>query len=539
MPWDHHRRHANRRRGAHQRTEVVGILDLIEHQHGTGAGCHDSVKILIMVGLGQCRHPLVGLAAGQASQGGLVRVADRNASLLRGLRELRAPGGVAAEELERANRGRLDGEATGNGIDAVQPVQPLAAPVDRARVYNLPPVHYDSSTVKILDRYILRELIVPFVTGLGVFTSILLIVRILKLVELVVNRGVPIGQILLLFSYILPAFLEVTVPMALLLAILVAFGRLSSDSELIALRAAGISLYRLLVPVAGFASIVAILTLGLSLYARPWGNSLLRTGLYNIIRTRAVAGIKPKIFNDEFSGLVIYVDHIEPATDELAGILISDTREPSIHNTVYAESGRLVSNENHHTLTLRMENGGIYSAGAERHDYQDTRFATYDITLDLDTALTQLRNRSKDADEMTLPELREAIAAKAAQNDEAFVERVEVQRKFSIPFACLVFAALGVPLGIQPSRSVHSRGFSMSLVLIFVYYLLLTFGQNLGERGALAPVIAVWLPNAVLSVVATVLLARAAREAGRRPPLWDRLAALLRQRTAWRGASVS
>lgn len=215
--------------------------------------------------------------------------------------------------------------------------------------------------------------------GLAVFTSILLIVRILKLVELVVNRGVPVGQILLLFSYILPAFLEVTVPMALLLAILVAFGRLSSDSELVALRAAGVSLYRLLAPVAGFAVIIAILTLGLSLYARPWGNSLLRTGLYDIIRTRAVAGIKPRIFNDEFSGLVIYVDRIEPATDDLEGILISDTREPSLHNTVYAETGRLVPNENHHTLTLRMEHGGIYSAGSQGHDYQDTRFTTYDL----------------------------------------------------------------------------------------------------------------------------------------------------------------
>ncbi len=394
--------------------------------------------------------------------------------------------------------------------------------------------------MKILDRYILRELLIPFAMGLGVFTSILLIVRILKLVELVVNRGVPIGKVLLLFSYILPAFLEVTVPMALLLAILVAFGRLSSDSEIIALRAAGVSLYRLLVPVGAFAAAVAVLTLGLSLYARPWGNSRLRSGLYDIVRTRAAAGIKPRVFNDEFRGLVIYVDRIEPATDDLEGILISDTRDPSLHNTVYAETGRLVSNENHHVLTLRMENGGIYSAGNVRQEYQQTRFATYDITLDLDSTLAQLRPRAKDASEMTLPELQSAIAAKAAEHDPAWVERVEVQRKFSIPFACLVFAALGVPLGIQPSRSVHSRGFSMSLVLIFVYYLLLTFGQNLGERGAVPAALAVWLPNAVLSAVAAYLLARAAREAGgHRLALWDRLVALGRQRTAWRDASVS
>lgn len=383
-------------------------------------------------------------------------------------------------------------------------------------------------------------MLVPFALGLAIFTSILLIVRILKLVEMVVNRGVPLGRILTLFSYILPAFLEVTVPMALLLAILVAFGRLSSDSEIIALRAAGISLYRLLLPVGIFAVLVAGLTLALSLHARPWGNSQLRTGLYDIVRTRAVAGIKPKIFNDDFNGLVIYVDRIQPATDELEGILISDTREASMHNTVYAETGHLFSNESRRTLTLRLENGGIYTSGGNGHDYQDTRFDTYDITLDIDTALAQLQNRSKDASEMTLPELRAAIASKGATGDPAFAERVEVQRKFSIPFACLVFAALGVPLGIQPSRSVHSRGLTMSLVLIFVYYLLLTFGQNLGERGSLPTMVAVWLPNVALSIVAAILLARAAREDGsRRPALWDRLAAALRQRMAWRDASAS
>jgi lipopolysaccharide export system permease protein len=446
---------------------------------------------------------------------------------------------IAAQQMQGANGRGLRLQSPGHRVDPIEPARPFRSAFVGTRVYNFSPVHYDPSAVKILDRYILRELLVPFLLGLAVFTSILLIVRILKLVELVVNRGVPLGQILRLFSYILPAFLEVTVPMALLLAILVAFGRLSSDSEIIALRAAGISLYRLLLPVGVFAVLVTGLTLALSMYARPWGNTLLRTGLYDIVRTRAVAGIKPKIFNDEFSGLVIYVDRIAPATDVLEGILIADTRDSSMHNTVYAENGRLFGNEDNRTLTLRLERGGIYSTGAGR-GYQDTRFATYDITLDADAALAQLRNRSKDVSEMTMAELHQAIAQKAATNDAAFPERVEVQRKFAIPAACLVFAALGVPLGIQPSRSVHSRGFSMSLVLIFVYYLLLTFGQQLGERGTLPPVVAVWLPNAVLSIVAAYLLARAAREAGsRRPPLWDRLAAGLRQRTAWRGASAS
>lgn len=387
--------------------------------------------------------------------------------------------------------------------------------------------------MKILDRYVLRELVVPFVLGLAIFTSILLIIRILKLVELVVNRGVPLGQMVRIFSYILPAFLEVTVPMALLLAILVAFGRLSSDSEVIALRAAGVSLYRLLVPVAAFAGLLAVLTGWLSITARPWGNSHLRLGLYEIVKTRAVAGIKPKVFNDEFKNLVIYVDRIRPAGDILEGILVADSRDPKLLNTVYAETGRLVTNEDRQTLTLRLENGGIYSTGSDE-SYQDTRFTTYDITLDLTAALAQLRNREKEASELTWSELQAAIAARQAAADPAHAERLEVHRKFAIPFACLVFAALGVPLGIQPTRSVHSRGFSLSLALIFLYYLLLTFGQNLGERGALPPLLAAWLPNGVLAVVAGVLLYRAGQEAaaGARASLWERLAARWRRRPA-------
>src|SRR5213078_4242488 len=133
---------------------------------------------------------------------------------------------------------------------------PLTFLVRRARIYKFPAFHYDPPLVATINRYILREISVPFVLGLAVFTLILLIARILKLVEMVVNRGVPALQVLKLFSYILPAFLEVTVPMAVLLAVLVAFGRLSSDSEITALKTSGVSLYQLARPVALFALVI-------------------------------------------------------------------------------------------------------------------------------------------------------------------------------------------------------------------------------------------------------------------------------------------
>src|SRR5262252_8554835 len=151
---------------------------------------------------------------------------------------------------------------------------------------------------RTLHRYVFLQVLAPFAAGLALFTFILLIARIMKLVELVVNRGVPTLEILKLFSYILPAFLEVTVPMALLLACLMACGRLSADSEYTALRSSGISLYQFATPIAAFAGLICVVSIFLSVYTRPWGNAALREGIFDLARTRASVGLKEHVFND-------------------------------------------------------------------------------------------------------------------------------------------------------------------------------------------------------------------------------------------------
>lgn len=363
-----------------------------------------------------------------------------------------------------------------------------------------------------LRRYFLREVAVPFLYGIGVFTFILLIARMLKLVELVVNRGVPLPEIGKLFAYILPTFLEVTVPMALLLAVLLSFGRLSADSEIVALKTSGISLYQMIVPVALFTILVYFLSLFLAVSARPWGNSHLKAELYEIAKTRASAGLKERVFNDDFAGLVIYVERVEPPGDQLDGILIADNRDPGQRNTVIARRGFLVSSEKTHTVTLRLLDGNIHTFVPGEKSYHKTDFTVYDVTLNMAAALAKFSQREKDAQEMTLGELRAVIAEKTRAGRSANAELVELYRKFALPFACLVFGLVAVPLGVQPARAVRSRGFSVSLVLIFFYYLLLTAGEAMAERGTLAPAIALWLPNAVFAALGLALFAAAARE---------------------------
>ncbi|MFN8543001.1 MAG: LPS export ABC transporter permease LptF [Candidatus Binatia bacterium] len=363
---------------------------------------------------------------------------------------------------------------------------------------------------KILHRYIFREIWTPFLLGLSVFTFVLLIARLLKLIELVVNRGLPAPLILRLFIYILPGFLEVTVPMAMLLAILVAFGRLSADSEITAMRSSGLSLYQLLPAVATFAMLSTTATALLSLHARPWGNRWLKAVMYDIATTRASAGLKAQVFNDDFPGLVIYTDRVDSTSDHLEHVLISDERDPNQHNTIFAHEGFMISDRETQTVTLRLIDGRMHTAenGAE---YQ-TDFQSYDVNLDLRQELADRRKKDRDAKELTLGELRRAIKARRAAGQPFGSLLVEYHRKFSIPAACLVFALVGMPLGIQPARAVKSRGFALSLTLIFLYYVFLSTGQAMAERSMVPAFIGLWLPNVVFAAIGLYLFRQAARE---------------------------
>jgi lipopolysaccharide export system permease protein len=285
----------------------------------------------------------------------------------------------------------------------------------------------------------------------------------------------------------------------------------------------------MIVPVGLFTLLVTILALLLSVYARPWGNSNLKASLYEIAKTRASAGLRERVFNDDFAGLVIYVEHIEPPGDRLEGILIADARDPNQRNTVLAKNGFLVGNEEAHSVTLRLMDGSIHTFLPGEKSYHKTDFTTYDVSLNLAVALAKFSQREKDAQEMTLGELRQAIADRSAAGRSINTELVELHRKFSLPFACLVFGLVGVPLGVQPVRAVRSRSFSVSLALIFVYYLLLTAGEAMAEKGRLPAIVALWIPNVVFGSLGIALFVAVARErsltlAG----TWSRLQSWLR-----------
>lgn len=379
---------------------------------------------------------------------------------------------------------------------------------------------YDAPMPFTLYRYLSKEVFSPLILGLVTFTVVLLMGRMLKLADMVVSKGVPVGELLLLIAYLLPNFAMITIPMALLLAVLLAFSRLSADSEIVAIKASGISLYRLLPPVMLIAMVAYVITTAISLYALPAGNMAFKKMLYHVIEGRLNLNLKEQVFNSTIPGLVIYIDRNDEQKGTLSGIMIQDERDPKKVSTIFADSGTLDSDENSKQLRLHLADGSIHQAVADGK-YRRLDFKGYDLSVDLTKSIKDFKKNETD---MTLAELR-ANLAKGGFNKKLMVDMgLEIHRRFALPFACVIFALVAMPLGIQNRRSGKAAGFSCSIAAILVYYIVQSIGRTLGEKELFHPALAIWLPNIIFLTGGLYLFQLAARE--QRLDLLDRLTAI-------------
>jgi lipopolysaccharide export system permease protein len=365
-----------------------------------------------------------------------------------------------------------------------------------------------------LTRYLISEILPPFCFGLLAFTLVLLLARVVKLIELVVTRGVPALQISKLLALIMPTFLELTVPMAFLLAVLLGLGRLSQDHEVLALKASGVSPLQILRPIAALAAVVSALTLFLTIFGRPAANLALKKELYNIARSRLGTALKEKVFNQEFPQVLIYVEELIPPGNTAQGILIVDKRDRVREDVILGKVVRISADESTNSLGLKLIDGSIYQREKNRPGFSQTRFNIYDFKLDLDELIGPVRKKSDGPKELPFERLIETIREKQLKGASATAERLELHQRLSFAFVPLVFALLGVALTLLPhgSRTGRSWGFFLCLFWLLAYYLLLSLGKTLGENELLHPMAALWLPNFVVGGIAVQLFYKALRE---------------------------
>lgn len=358
---------------------------------------------------------------------------------------------------------------------------------------------------KTIDKYIFKELFKLFIISTGALTTVLYLDKFLFMAEMIVNRGVSSLELALMMAYISPAFLALTIPMGVLFSSVVTFNQLSVNNEWIAMKACNWSFLELMKPVACFALMAYILANIVMFWALPWGNQSYKILIYDIIKNRANVDIKPNIFNKDFKDLILLVKDRNQSS-LLKGVFIADTSNTESPQIITSDEGVIYSNPKTLKIQLKLNKGTIHELSKERGNYQTLNFDRYDITLNLPgTEKVEHTKIGKKAlvgnKELSLEKIKERIIELKKKGLPTAGAEVEISKKFSLPFTCLLFAFFGAPLGVKSSRSGKSGSFGITVLVILLYYISLIMTQNLGRIGQLHSYISVWIPNMVLLIL--------------------------------------
>lgn len=361
---------------------------------------------------------------------------------------------------------------------------------------------------RILSLYIIREIASLFLLGIMVFTMILLMGRLIKLTDLVISRGVPLADVSRMILYLMPSFLVFTIPMAFLLAVLLAFGRLSADNEITVMKAGGISLMQMMPPVLVCGLCAALLTLAASMVGVPWGNSAFKDLSFVVLKQNVAATIREKVFWDDIPGIVMYTEHYDEEHHTLKGVIIHDGRDQARPLTIFATDGVIGGGSGRTDIRLVLTNGSIHSVGTAE-EYRLVHFGDYTMTIG---GSGQGAGLGRNEQDMTVAELRRQIDSPVTTRPARLKMQSEFHSRFAFPFASLVFAVVAVPLGMQNRRSGKSAGFSTSIGVLLAYYVVQSLLRTLADKGSIPPALALWLPNMIFLGLGWYLLIMASQE---------------------------
>jgi len=357
--------------------------------------------------------------------------------------------------------------------------------------------------LSLMDRYIATELLLPFLFGVGAFSSVGVAVGIMfDLVRRVVESGLPISIALNVFLLKLPAFVVLAFPMSTLLAALMTYSRLSSDSELIALRSCGVSIYRLVLPAVILSFIVTGITFLFNEQVVPAANYQATVTLERALKQEKPAFQENNIFYPEYQEVkqpnggeakiltrLFYADHFNG--QRMQGLTIVDRSREGLNQIVVADSAEWNLTQN----TWDFFDGTIYLVSPDSSYRNIVRFEHQQLKLPrtpLDIAA-----RGRDSDEMNIAQVRKQLELARLSNDDKKIRRykLRIQEKIALPFVCVVFGLVGAALGTKPQRTGRATSFGISIIVIFSYYLLMFISSQLGLAGILSPSVSAWLPT--------------------------------------------
>jgi lipopolysaccharide export system permease protein len=370
-------------------------------------------------------------------------------------------------------------------------------------------LHYVMEILKKLrsqfNIYILKELIITLLISMGVLTFILVLSRLGKMADLVINKGVGFADILLLIVYSTPPYLTFTLPMAFLLSIIVVLGRLSSENEILALKSSGVDLKTLFIPIIVLGLFITFCGLLNTNMLLPKSGGLFRNTLINVIKKGISVDDKEGVFNDTIPGIVIYIDKVDTQKKFLSGVVISDDRDKEVKQTVSAKKGFMNINPDTLDLYFALENGNLHRWEKANDIYRTIAFDNYTFSMNLSSMIRYGGELRKLWYEMDRKELNKALAS-AKNDDERYDILLEIYKKITIPISPLAFIFLTIPLGVKRKIEGRFSGTLYSLLVFIFYYILMAFTENIGKAILLPAIITAFLPDIVIVAMGFFLL---------------------------------
>ncbi len=347
------------------------------------------------------------------------------------------------------------------------------------------------------------EMLPAFLLGVTLLTALFMLNKVSLLLDLVLNKSVPLWDTFLLFFSLMPFILSLTIPMSMMVATLLAFGRLSSDMEVTAFKSSGVHLFQLIAPVLALSFCLTLFMIFFNDKILPAANYTFKKTHFKILKDQANVAIKERVWIDKFEGYQLYIDreNREGLFEDVKMFFHWSTQTSM--QTALSKTGTLISDPNTFQLFFRMNQGVINWDNQNYHTYNRLYFDRFTTRLNLENQLARMTDVKKDFEEMNLSELSKEIkAASDAARKNSLI--IEFHKRLSLPFACLALAWFCAPLGLWV-RSKGFIGFVLGLAMIFIYYLMFNLGQVLSERGVVQPIFGLWWANGILSLAGAVI----------------------------------
>ncbi|NDV19107.1 LPS export ABC transporter permease LptF [Pseudodesulfovibrio sp. JC047] len=368
--------------------------------------------------------------------------------------------------------------------------------------------------MQILQRQIFTELFKLFGLTVSCLLGLILVGRMLQLRSLFLSQDIGFFNILQLFFYLTPFFLLLITPIATMLSVFLTFLRMSTDNELTALKASGVSLYRMLPAPLLFCTLCTLFTLFISVWGLSWGMDMFKTKLYQFARTHSKFALQPGVFNKEFPGITFYAHQVDNEKGELKFAFVRDESIKGTSVVVVAPEAQIKSTPATAKIKITFKNGNIFRQSGD--ELNILKFGSYAITLDLGKLLGGFNFSEDKAKDMPLSRL-SAIRkdhSKAPDRGERFYRKVDTEffKRISLPVGCLILGIFAIPIACTFRGLKQQYGLLLSMGLFFVYYTMFSVGVSMGESGAIPPEYGLWAPNILFVFVALVGMRYANKE---------------------------